>query len=212
MFIFSYLPSELLNLHMHYSLLISFLFLLCPAIHIITLPFVSPLCTWQFDHGVALNQEFYPKLLICFAFSCYHILDWFLLIRSLFRSSNLLSLSVSPSPFFNKLFLVSPRSARVNFTMSSAGVQPSTPPPLFCFGFIYVLCIYCTFFPLLSHTLLMYIFSCVLLSHLLEFLLSRNVCLQSCSDYHTSPPSRPLVSSLLAGTRLLKTYRRPILL
>ena len=129
MFIFSYLPSELLNLHMHYSLLISFLFLLCPAIHIITLPFVSPLCTWQFDHGVALNQEFYPKLLICFAFSCYHILDWFLLIRSLFRSSNLLSLSVSPSPFFNKLFLVSPRSARVNFTMSSAGVQPSPPPP-----------------------------------------------------------------------------------
>jgi hypothetical protein len=84
-----------------------------------------------------------------------------------------------------------------------------TPPPLFCFGFIYLLCIYCTFFPFLFHTLIMYMFSCVLLSHLLEFLLSRNVSLQSCSNYHTPPSCQPLVSTLLAGTTLMKTYHRP---
>jgi len=127
----------------------------------------------------------------------------------LFRSSNLLSLSVNPCPLLNKLFLVSPRSARGIFTMSSSGIR--RPSLFFCFGFIYVLCIYCTFFPLLSHTLLMCMFSCIFLTHLLEFLLPRNVFLQSCSDYHTPPPSQPLVSTLLAGTKLLKTYRRPIL-
>lgn len=49
----------------------------------------------------------------------------------------------------------------------------------------------------------MYTFYCVLLSHLLEFLLSPNVSVQSCTDYHT-PPSQPLASTLLADTKLLK--------
>jgi len=49
-------------------------------------------------------------------------------------------------------------------------------------------------------------FSYVLLSHLIQFLLTGNVSLQSCTDYHTPSPSQTLATTPLAGTTLLKTY------
>jgi hypothetical protein len=105
------------------------------------------------------------------------------------------------------MVLLSPHSARGILTMSSAGLQLSPSIILF---WVYLLIIHIMhILPFVSHTFLVYIFPCVFLSHLLEFLLSRNVSLQSCSDYHTPPPSQPLVSTLLAGTTLLKTYHRP---
>ena len=78
------------------------------------------------------------------------------------------------------MFLQSPRSAHGVLTMSNAGLQLS--PPIVLFSVFLVIIHIMHFMPFVSHALLMYMLSCVLLSHLLEFLLSRNVSLQSCSD------------------------------
>jgi hypothetical protein len=62
---------------------------------------------------------------------------------------------------------------------------------------------YCTFFP----------FPSTHFAHvsviLLEFLLSWNISLQSCTDY---PPSQPLASTLLADTTLLRLFTTHTLL
>ena len=105
------------------------------------------------------------------------------------------------------MFLRSPRSAHGILTTSSAGLQLSPPTVLFWVYLVITHIIH--FLPSVSHVLLMYMFFCALLSHLLVFLLSQNISLQSCSDYHTPPLSQPLASTLLAGTTLLKTYHRP---
>jgi hypothetical protein len=50
-------------------------------------------------------------------------------------------------------------------------------------------------FLFLPPTLLMWVFSCVSLSHLLEFILSQNVSLQGCTDFHTLLPTEHLRQS-----------------
>jgi hypothetical protein len=67
-------------------------------------------------------------------------------------------------------------------------------PPLllFCFGFIHLLIIYYTFFYFSFFYFVMQMFSWVSLPHLFGILLSRNVSLQSCTDYHTPLPPKHL--------------------
>jgi hypothetical protein len=109
---------------------------------------------------------------------CYHILDWFLHSCSLFWCSHLLPLPVCPCPLLRSWVLVSPASAHGIFTASSTGLWLSSLL-LFCFGFIYLLIIYYTFFPFsFSHFAHVDILVCFATTPL-EFLRSRNVSLQS---------------------------------
>ena len=96
------------------------------------------------------------------------------------------------------------------FTKSSGG-RRLPHLLLFCFAFIYLLIIYSFFsFFFLSRNLLTQMFLCVSRPHMLEFLLSQNVSVQCCAEYHTPPPpSKPLASALLTGTTLLRTYHHP---
>jgi len=109
---------------------------------------------------------------------CYHILDWFLLICSLFWSFNLLPLSVCSCPLLHNWVLVPPGYVRSIFTANSAGLWPSSLL-LFCFGFICLLIIYYTFFPFsFSHFAHVDVLICFATTPL-EFLHSQNVSYQS---------------------------------
>jgi hypothetical protein len=95
---------------------------------------------------------------------------------------------------------------------SSAGLRvPSLhPPPLNCC--VMDLSVYESYIALsvffLSTTLLILIFSCVSLPHLLELFLSRIVSLQSCTDHHNPLPPATCINPI-AGTTLLTTYQVP---
>jgi len=52
-------------------------------------------------------------------------------------------------------------------------------------------------------------FSDALLPHVLKFLHTQNVSIQSFTDYYTIPLSQSLASILLASTTLLRTIHRP---
>jgi hypothetical protein len=115
-----------------------------PTLSISVLLLVSTLWTiWPWSSaGLWLVPPSYCFVL-CFSICC-HILDWFLLVCSLFWSSNLLPLLMWPCPILHIWVLVSPGTACGIFIASSAGLWPSSLL-LFCFGFIYLLIIHYTF-------------------------------------------------------------------
>ena len=84
--------------------------------------------------------------ILCFS-NYYHILEWILLIYSLFWSFNLLPLSICSCPLLHNSSLVSLDSARSIFTALYSWPTIPPPPPIVNFGSIYLLIIYCTFFP-----------------------------------------------------------------
>jgi hypothetical protein len=143
-----------------------------------------------------------PTFLFC-SFPIYKNLDWFLLICSSFSFYILLPLSVCPCPLLHKWVLVSPGSARVVFTMQQHWA--TTCHPSYCFSFVFtqLLIIHCTLFPFsFSHFDQADVFPC-LATEPIRIFPSRNVCLQSCTDYHTPPPSQLRASTLSAGTTIL---------
>ena len=109
-----------------------------------------------------LDCDFYFPPFVLFCIFLFVIIYWtdFLLIYSLFLSSNLLILVVCPYPLLCSWVLVSPGFAYGIFIASSAGLRFSFLQ-LFCFGFTYLLIIYYIFFPLsFSHFAHVDVFMC----------------------------------------------------
>jgi len=109
-----------------------------PAVHLVI---------WQCSSS---GLWLFPPLIVLFFLFFYlllYIFDGFLLTGSFFWSSNLHPFSVCPCPLPHHWVLVSPSSACGIFAMEwhFAMTFPSAIV-LFCFGFVYLLIIYCTFF------------------------------------------------------------------
>ena len=105
--------------------------------------------------------------------------------------------------------LVSPGPARDICTIRSAELRFFPPPTVLIFVYINLLIKYCTFSCSPSTAWLMWMFSCALLQHRLQFILFRNVFPQSSTVDYTSSSPHSLASTLLAGTTLLTTYHCP---
>jgi len=85
-------PFQYYSLFHCSSLLICFLFVSCPSLHIIIF-LLSPHCAHgNFDHGVVLDYDFYLPPIVLFCIFRFVIMYWtdFLLICSLFCPSNFL--------------------------------------------------------------------------------------------------------------------------
>jgi hypothetical protein len=139
-------------------------------------------------------------IIYCSEFTLFFLCYGFL-ISLLFQSVSVL--------YSTTIFLCHPTMHMLSVTYTSTGLGFFALLLFCCCGFIYLIIIYCTFFPFLSPAWLMQTLSRSLPSHVSEFLPIWNVSLQSCTFYYTPPPSQLLPPTLLSGTTLLRTYHCP---